>query len=379
AQMEHIEHLSLMGYLSAGLIHDFKNLIGGVQNIIEWCVAESKPQPEVSGALGKTIDYLDQANALMIGLLKLNESKGSESPVDLRLDHLVGDFEMLVSHICSAAINVELNIEEDLPTVKAQPSDMHEILLNLCVNARNAMQERGDKLNISLTCEEKNNIRYVCLSVKDNGCGISKDNLSKIFDAYFSSTGDGTGLGLWMVKEKVSEVNGLIEVESEKGVGSCFKVYIPASSEVESDFTELQARGRNIVESLESTTTACAAGKTILFIEDEPLIHSSISMWLKSLGFNVLAAEDGLVAYDLFCENEDKIDLIIQDYILPGMKGEELLRHFSASASAIPIVVTSAFSGEMNNSAILEKGATAYLPKPFKVNQLIALIDQLIG
>jgi len=376
AQMEHIEHLSLMGYLSAGLIHDFKNLIGGVQNIIEWCIVESSPQPEVSGALGKTIDYLEQANSLMGALLKLNESHGEESPVDLCLAGMVRDCEMLISHICSAAIKVELDIEEKLSTVKAQPNDIHEILLNLCVNARNAMSKQGDCLKIKLSSCKKKNKKYVCLSVKDNGCGIEKASLAKIFDAYYSSTGKGTGLGLWMVQKKVNEVEGLIEVKSELGQGTEFIVYIPASKKMAAALPSAAEAPEKKISKEQITFEEV---KTILFIEDEPLIHNSISMWLKSLGFNVLAAEDGLKAYELFCQHENEIDLILQDYILPGMKGEELLSHFSASARDIPIVVMSAFSGDVNNSGILEKGASAYLPKPFKINQLIELINQFLG
>lgn len=373
-QMEHIEHLSLMGNLSAGLIHDFKNLIGGVQNIIEWCIMESRTQPGVSSALDKTIDYLEQANALMIGLLKLNDNSEAEVPVVLRLDHLVKDFEMLIKHICSAAIKVELDIDNGLKAIKAERSDIQEILLNLCVNAKNAMKEKGDLLLISLKNVEKNNTSYVSLSVTDNGIGMNEEVLSKIFDAYFTTSGNGTGLGLWMVQRKVTELDGFVEVKSQLGLGSTFNVYIPVTS------NEKKIKTVSIdKEALNKPEKAFFEGnKTILFIEDEPLIHSSVSKWLESMGFNVLAAEDGNTAYKLFCENEEKIDLILQDYILPGLKGEELLSRFAASERSIPVIVMSAFSGEIDNSGIIEKGASAYLPKPFKINQLVELLSEYI-
>ena len=374
-QMEHIEHLSLMGNLSAGLIHDFKNLIGGVQNIIEWCIMESRTQPGVSSALDKTIDYLEQANALMIGLLKLNDHQEAEVSVVMRLDHLVKDFEMLIKHICSAAIKVQLDVQSGLNTIKAARSDIQEILLNLCVNAKNAMEEQGDLLLISMKNVKRNNSPFVCLSVTDNGIGMDEETKSKIFEAYFTTTGTGTGLGLWMVHRKVTELNGYVEVKSQPGSGTTFNIFIPVTSNTKKIKT-VSIDKDNLTK---PEKTFFEGNKTILFIEDEPLIHSSVSKWLESMGFNVHAAEDGNTAYQLFCDHEDEIDLILQDYILPGLKGEELLSRFAASERDIPIIVMSAFSGEIDNSGIIEKGASAYLPKPFKINQLVELLSEYIN
>lgn len=373
-QMEHIEHLSLMGNLSAGLIHDFKNLIGGVQNIIEWCIMESRTQPGVSSALDKTIDYLEQANALMIGLLKLNDNQEAEVSVVMRLDHLVKDFEMLIKHICSAAIKVQLDVQAGLETIKAARSDIQEILLNLCVNAKNAMEEKGDLLLISLKNVQKDKVDYVCLSVTDNGIGMSDETLSKIFEAYFTTTVTGTGLGLWMVQRKVTELNGFVEVKSQLGSGTTFNIFIPVTSNTK----KIKTASLDKESLTKPQKTFFEGNKTILFIEDEPLIHSSVSKWLESMGFNVYAAEDGNTAYQLFCDHEEEIDLILQDYILPGLKGEELLSRFAASERDIPIIVMSAFSGEIDNSGIIEKGASAYLPKPFKINQLVELLSEYI-
>ncbi|MCM8524932.1 MAG: response regulator, partial [Lentisphaeraceae bacterium] len=335
----------------------------------------SRTQPGVSSALAKTIDYLEQANALMIGLLKLNDNQEAEVPVVMRLDHLVKDFEMLIKHICSAAIKVEIDIESGLNTIKAERSDIQEILLNLCVNAKNAMLDKGDLLLISLKNVQKNNDKHVCLSVTDNGIGMSDEVVSKIFDAYFTTSGSGTGLGLWMVHRKVSELNGSVEVKSKVGIGTTFNVYFPVTANTKKIKTATIEK-----ESLNKPEKTFFEGeKTILFIEDEPLIHSSVSKWLESMGLNVLAAEDGNTAYQLFCDNEQKLDLILQDYILPGLKGEELLSRFAASERDIPIIVMSAFSGEIDNSGIIEKGASAYLPKPFKINQLVELLSEYIN
>lgn len=376
-QMEHIEHLSLMENLSAGLIHDFKNLMGGVQNIIEWCILESNPQPSVSGALEKTIDYLEQANVLMVGLLKLNENKESESPVVIRLDQLVRDSEILLKHICSAAIDVELEIESNLNPISAHVCDIQEIFLNLCVNARNAMESRGDKLIVRLRNVIKDQKNFVCLSVIDNGCGIPEDKINRIFDAYYTSSSKGTGLGLWMVKKIIRELEGELDLKSTVDVGTTFNVFLPACETVGVRGPTTSVEKEKLSET--STKISFEKKSTILFVEDEPLIHSSVSRWLQSLGFNVLAAEDGNTAYKLFCDNEDKIDLILQDWILPGIKGEELLAKFSASERGMPIIVMSAFSGAIDNSGILSLGASAYLPKPFKINQLIELLKQFLN
>jgi two-component system cell cycle sensor histidine kinase/response regulator CckA len=326
--------------------------------------------------LDKTVDYLEQANALMGGLLKLNENKETESPVVIKLDNLVKDFEMLVKHICSAAIKVEVNIEPKLKSIKAHACEIQEIFLNLCVNARNAMESQGDQLTVNLRNVVRDDKDFVCLSVRDNGCGIGEDKLGRIFDAYYtSSLGKGTGLGLWMVWKKIQELDGTIEVKSKLGVGTTFHIYIPAceTSEIVSAPEHLEKK-----KTVKPQKISFKEGTTILFIEDEPLIHNSVSRWLESLGFNVLAAEDGNTAYDLFCQHEEKIDLILQDWILPGLKGEELLERFSKSQYDMPIIVMSAFSGAIDNSGILSMGASAYLPKPFKINQLIELLKQFL-
>ncbi|MCM8534731.1 MAG: response regulator [Lentisphaeraceae bacterium] len=377
-QMEHIEKLSLMGNLSAGLIHDFKNLMGGVQNIIEWCILESNPQPSVSSALAKTIDYLDQANALMVGLLKLNENAENESPVAIRLDKLVKDFEMLLKHICSAAIRVELKIDSNLKPIMAHACDMQEIFLNLCVNSRNAMEAEGDSLIVDLRNVVKDGKPFVCMSIIDNGCGIPDEKLGRIFDAYYTSSGKGTGLGLWMVRKKVREMQGDVEVKSKVGVGTTFTVTIPASEIVDSRTRSQSVDKEDLSATTIASKTSFTGGETILFVEDEPLIHSSVCQWLESLGLNVLAAQDGNTALKLFEENEHKIDLILQDWILPGVKGEDLLAKFSASENEMPIIVMSAYSGAIDNSGILSMGASSYLPKPFKINQLIDLLKDYL-
>ena len=308
--------------------------------------------------------------------LKLNENKETEVPVVMRLDYLVKDFEMLIKHICSAAIKVELSIEKNLNSVKAQRSNIQEILLNLCVNARNAMSEKGDRLIVSLNNTMKNDRPHVCLTVTDNGCGISEENLTRIFDVYYTTSEKGTGLGLWMVRRKIQELGGSLEVKSKLGEGSSFSVYFPVSNTMENK-SRSTSLDKDKLQNLEKLDFG--GKKTILFIEDEPLIHSSVSKWLESMGLNVLAAEDGNTAYKLFCDHSDEIDLILQDYILPGIKGDELLGRFTSIERKIPIIVMSAFSGEIDNSGIIEKGASAYLPKPFKINQLLALLREYIN
>jgi len=282
---------------------------------------------------------------------------------------------MLIKHICSAAIKVQLDIQTGLNTIKAARSDIQEILLNLCVNAKNAMDSQGDLLLISLKNVTRDKVNYVNLSVTDNGVGMNDETLSKIFDAYFTTECTGTGLGLWMVQRKVNELNGFVEVKSQLGNGTTFNVFIPVTSNTK----KVKTTSFDKTNVTKPEKTFFEGNKTILFIEDEPLIHSSVSKWLESMGFNVHAAEDGNTAYQLFCDHEEEIDLILQDYILPGLKGEELLSRFAASERNIPIIVMSAFSGEIDNSGIIEKGASAYLPKPFKINQLVELLSEYIN
>ena len=364
-----------MDKFSAGMIHDFKNLLSGVQNIVEWVMSEAKFQPQIYQALNKTINYMDQANSLIGNVSKFIKNNADTTTENLNLVTIVHDLEILIQHTLPKPIQLEIHSSTDTALFKGKVSEIQELLLNLCVNAKNAMKDKGSLLKIEVFPCSQDNQPTVCLRVTDNGCGMSQRQIDSIFQAYYTCRKEGTGLGLWIVQEIVAKSNAKISVNSTEGEGTAFTIHFPA---IESTLDETNLNLESLLKE-EPVQMSNANNKTILFIEDEPLIQSAVSKWLESLGFKVHVTDNGFEALELFKKHKDDLDIIIQDYILPGIKGDKLLEEFVAEKPELPVVVVSAFSGELDQHILKEKGAYTYLSKPFKMNKLLGIINEAIN
>lgn len=380
----HAERQVLTGRLLGGMIHDFKNLLGGIRNIIEWAINISD-KSDVSDALRKTLGYTDQATDLIISTLRLNSSVMDTRIEKINIGEMVMSLEGLITRIIPASTLLEIEASPELPYIYGQKCLIQDMFINLCVNARDAMKNKGDTLRVviapeSLEDEHGRMQNYVMLSVSDNGCGMSKAEVRKIFDAFYSTKEHGAGLGMWMVKNAVSSFDGRIEVSSEVGCGTTFKVLFPIV-EPDADFIEPQAQAaqEDPVDANFSEVFAKDANRTILYIEDNLLVSSSVRMWLESLGFNLLFAADGISGKRLFQEHADHIDLVIQDFVLPGIKGDELLTFFSGSRPDIPVIVVSAENDEDCARRLMERGARDMIRKPFKMEDLLGSIANILN
>ena len=364
-----------MDKFSAGLIHDFKNLLSGVQNIVEWVMTEAQFQPQIHQALNKTIGYMDQANSLIGNVSQFLKNNADSTTENLNLVTIVRDLEILIKHTLPKEINLEITTAPETGLFKGKVSEVQELILNLCINARNAMKHGGELLKIEVFPCKQDGQATACLKVTDTGCGMNQEQMDSVFQPYYTNRKEGTGLGLWIVQEIVSKAHAKIFVDSTEGEGTCFTVHFPA---IESTLDQTHLSLEHLVQE-EPVTMGDMNNKTILFIEDEPLIQNAVSKWLESLGFKVYVTDNGFEALELFKQHKDELDIIIQDYILPGIKGDKLLEEFVAAKPELPVVVVSAFSGELDQHILKEKGAYTYLSKPFKMNKLLAIINEAIG
>ena len=382
-EIQHAERQVLVGRLVGGMIHDFKNLLTGIQNIIEWCITQSTDNNEVIDALHKTVSYTEQATGLISGALKVSSGEAEKRIEKIQVGELVSDFEGLVRRILPASTNLIIEIDDDLPAVYGQRGMLQDLLLNLCVNAKDAMKEQGESLTIQVCLNDTldgNDFFQsdIILRIADTGCGMSKEALETIFEAFYSTKETGAGLGLWMVREAVKSFNGKIDVLSTIGQGTTFEITIPVN-EGQYDVDDVYEAVVEEEHILTSKSMTCTEGKKVLFIEDEPLIRSGVSAWLESWGVDLITASDGNIGSDLFVEHHENLDLVIQDYILPGKRGDQLLREFVELNSSIPVIITSANPGPVQDDMVENGGAYAFLEKPFRMDKLQAMLQQIFS
>ncbi len=384
SEMHQAEHQILQGRLVSGMVHDFKNLLGGIQNIVEWAASKSSGNPEVAHALNKTLSYTDKAAKLISSTLKLNSAKEDGKTERIYINSIISDMEEIIRRALPSSSTLKIKMKPGIPPVYGQRCMLQDMILNLCVNARDAMKEKGDCLKLEL---DQKNIRdengkqqqFIRLRIADNGCGMSKSVQNSIFDAFYSTKDHGAGLGLWMVRETVKSFDGKINVLSTPGKGTCFEILFPViNQEVEGSIPEAENLVVEPVNKPGEMSKVLSFNKekrrTILFIEDEPLIRGSVSIWLESLGFKILESGDGLEGLGIFQDKHKEIDLVIQDYVLPGKKGDELLEDLKKCDQNIPVIVSSANPDEDKIAMLKQKGAHAFLPKPFRMEELLRLL-----
>ncbi|OGV55221.1 MAG: hypothetical protein A2017_09345 [Lentisphaerae bacterium GWF2_44_16] len=380
-EIQFAERQALAGRLVGGMIHDFKNLLGGIQNIIEWTISISEKQ-EVVDALKKTLSYSSQAASLLTGALKVSSGKQETKIEKINIGSIISELENLIRRIIPSSINLKIHVSPDLPPIYGQKSALQDMLLNLCVNARDAMKTRGDLLEIrtykvSLPDEYGHTQEFIGLDVCDNGCGMSKAEIKSIFEAFYTTKDTGAGLGMWMVREAVQSFDGKIEVRSSPSKGSSIQLLFPVIEF--SGYIEEPSQDKD--NSIDKITLISkfklTDPKTVLYIEDDPLIRSGVALWLEAAGFNLLQSGDGLEGWDIFLLNSNTIDLVIQDFVLPGKRGDKLLEDFIKHKPGLPVIVASADSDREQIEKLTKKGAYAFLAKPFRMEELLKLIEEL--
>jgi CheY-like chemotaxis protein/anti-sigma regulatory factor (Ser/Thr protein kinase) len=263
--------------------------------------------------------------------------------------------------------------------VLADPTQIHQILINLCTNAAYAMRENGGKLEISLdhfelsqkAASQNLNLTpgaYVKITVTDTGTGISPEIIHRIFDPFFTTKkqGDGTGLGLSMVYGILRGYGGTITVQSEPGAGSVFNVYLPA---VKQDTEAI----------LEPFQAISQGSELLLFVDDEDILMEMGKDILQSLGYQVTATTDSRRALEIFRSGSDQFDLVITDMTMPGMTGADLSKEILKIRPDIPIILCTGFSELINEEKAKGLGVREFLMKPLKMKDLGEVIRKVLG
>jgi PAS domain S-box-containing protein len=377
-QLIQAQKMEGLGVLAGGIAHDFNNILAiilGYTNRLE--SLDSKAETSRSVKIIK--EAVERGAALVQQLLtSARQTEARFSALDL--NGLVSELEKMLQATFPKMINFELRLKADLPLITADRSQIHQVLLNLCVNAWDAMKDGGTLiLETSMTpgtelMEEFTGAgtqNYACIRVRDTGVGMNKQVKSHIFEPFFTTKerSKGTGLGLSVVYGVVNNHRGFIQVESEPGAGTTFTVYLPVEHSAEDlggGIVAKAARKQN-------------APQTILLVEDEEMLRDLGVAVLESEGYRVIAAKDGMEAVELFEAHRDDIGLVVCDLGLPRLGGREAFLKMKESRPAVRAIVASGYLEPMIRSEMLKAGVIDTIQKPYDFNDLLAKIRAAIG
>ncbi len=360
------QRMESIGTLAGGIAHDINNALTPILMILD--SIRSAPDAPSREPLLKIIESSVERSAGMISQL-LTFARGADGErINLNLKHIVGETEKLLCETFPKSITVKVSVADDLLPVHGDATQIHQVLLNLCVNARDAMPDGG---TLSVTVENtissplKNVIApqpMVKITVRDTGCGISAEVRDRIFDPFFTTkeVGKGSGLGLSTTHSIIKGHGGFIEVSSQPGKGTKFELFLPATN---NDPTETMNPAPNEpIDDLDQ--------KTILVVDDESAMRQTLEMVLVGLGFTVILAADGAEALEIFRQNPDAIDLVITDMAMPVMDGHTAVRAMREIRPDLPVIGTSGMSSHEET----DPDIAHFISKPYKPEELLKLI-----
>lgn len=370
------QKMQALGTLAGGIAHDFNNLLTpilGYSQLVKMSLPEDSKEVKY---LTNLEESAIRAKELVQKILLISR-KSVEKVETVNLNKMVNEVIDLLSLGKNNNISIHLNSDPTLPSIAADPSQIYQLILNLCTNATQAMPDGGD-LFIGLSAETTSKFdstknesqNYACLTIKDTGYGMSKEIKERVFEPFFTtkskSEDRGTGLGLSIVASVVKQHKGVIELHSEPGLGSEFKVYLPLVFKDSSN----QEQVKDVVSSV--------ANKTILFVDDEKSLCELGDSLLTHLGYQVLTFSECAFAIAHLTRHPDEIDLIITDYAMPDMNGPELVNELKQINMNIPIIMVTGFSQVVTEKNRVAWGCDAVMSKPYNVSELSMLISKLL-
>jgi PAS domain S-box-containing protein len=359
AQVRHLLKMEAVGRLAAGVAHDFNNLLTVVQGNTEWILVKHAGDDDMMTSLRRIKEATHRAANLTRQLLTFSRKENIVlTPLDLNL--AVTQATKMFKHLMRADIILKIRFAPELPMVQADAQMLEQALMNLVVNARDAMAHGGEltlatrpvtiDANYCANHPEAAMGNYICLEVSDTGCGMDLATQSRIFEPFFTTkpAGQGTGLGLATVYGIVKQHTGWLEVVSEKGAGTTFKIFLPAN-----DCARNEPRHRE------------GEKPSILLLEDEPAVLELMGRFLADQGHRVLQASNGIEAMQVWSEHPSEIKLLLTDVRMPvGMSGYDVAENLQALNPSLKVIFVSGYPGECSEQErALRKGAT-FLAKP---------------
>lgn len=378
AQFRQAQKMEAVGRLAGGIAHDFNNILMVITTYTEMARELLPPQDKLQKNLTEVLKAADRATSLTHQLLAFSR-KQVLSPRIIDINNVIEESLKMIDRLIGEDIELNVSLSEALWAVKADPGQIVQVLMNLCVNARDAMGDGGElgietkNVSVDLEAARKHPAlvpgNYMALVVSDKGTGMTKEVLDHLFDPFFTTkeSGKGTGLGLSTVYGIVKQSGGYIWVDSEWGHGSSFTVYLPA---VESPLTSTV---RPVINQTEGH------GETVLLAEDEEGLREAISAYLNVHGYTVLEASDGTEALRLAKLHAGSIQVLITDVILPKKSGIELAREVSTLSPKLVTLFMSGYTDRVLADYTAASSSVGFLQKPFALRTLVEKIGEMIA
>lgn len=380
AQLHHAQRMEAIGTLAGGIAHDFNNILGVIIGHADLALSEL---PKGSPA-NENLSEIRQAGLRakdLVSQILLAARKKEQTLSVIQVAPIVKESLKLLRASLPSTVEIRQRIGDVLPPLLADPSQIQQVVINLCTNAAQAMEKSGGSLEVSMEAVFFEAPRstplfdlqeglYLCLTVADTGPGIPDEIRDRIFEPYFTTkgVGKGSGLGLAVVQGIVHARGGGITVESRPEAGATFRVFLPAAKEAAVE----------LPEEPEDQTSILKGSERILFVDDEPAIMELGIRLLTRLGYAVEARASGTDALACFSRNPYRFDLVITDMTMPHMTGEDLARHILAIRPDIPIILCTGYSSRMAAEKANEIGIRKFVEKPLTANALARSVRHVL-
>jgi PAS domain S-box-containing protein len=374
-QLQQAQRMEAIGTLAGGIAHDFNNLLMGIQgnvSLMDMDMDSTHPYYERL----KTIEKQVQSGARLTSQLLGYARKGKYEVKPVNLNQLVEETSEAFGRT-RKDIAIHRDFTEDLFSIEADSGQIEQVLWNLFVNAADAMSAGGDLIlrTFHVTHSDMQESLYdpmpgdyVLLTVTDTGSGMYKKTIERVFDPFFTTKkrGHGTGLGLASAYGIIRGHDGYIDVESKRGKGTTFSIYLPASRK--------KVR-REIVKARQRITKGTG---TVLLVEDEDVVLEVGRDLLEAMGYRVLTAKDGKEAIEVYRKNKDEIDIIVLDMVMPNMGGGEAYDHIKKISPDVKVLLSSGYSINGEATEILKRGCNGFIQKPFNIQELSGKIRGIL-
>ena len=391
-QMAQGQKMQAVGQLAGGIAHDFNNVLTAIIGFSDLLLSNHRPSDPSFPDIMNIKQNANRAASLVRQLLAFSRRQ-TLRPQVLSVPDLLADLRMLLVRLVGDNIKLEINHGRDLWPVKADIGQFEQVIVNLCVNARDAINDKssdggvvkvstrnltGKEIQADHYRKEMPVVDYVLIEVEDTGTGMSEEVMQKIFEPFFSTkdVGKGTGLGLSTVYGIVKQSGGFVYPVSEEGKGTTFQIYFPRHEPTDAE-REMAAEEQ---DGKKEKAKDLAGSATIVFVEDEDAVRAVGCRTLQSRGYTVHEAENGVEALELLEEYGEEVDLVVSDVVMPEMDGPTLLQEVRKTGSDVRFIFASGYAEEAfeKNLPEAEQGKFGFIPKPYSLKQLATVVKEVL-
>jgi PAS domain S-box-containing protein len=378
AQIRQTQKMEAIGTLAGGIAHDFNNILAAMYGFVHLLQLDTEGNTQAQESIGEILKACNRAKDLVQQILTFSRQR-EQKPQVIKLDTVIKEVLKFLRASLPAQIKIEMSLDPAAPAVLADPTQIHQVTMNLATNALHAMEGQSGRLAVSLerfspevaflqAHRESKPIEYARLTIADTGRGMDAKTLERIFEPFFTTkpVGKGTGLGLAVVHGIVQSSGGLITVASEVGRGSTFRLYFPSQPDV------------IVAVAAPAPRAARGQNQRILLLDDEPSLTTMLKRLLTRLNYQVICSNSASEAVGWCRENSAQFDLVLTDLTMPEMDGLEVARQIRSVRPDMPVILMSGYSAALNDDVLGEAGINELIEKPISMSALGAAVQRAL-